>query len=612
MVLLQSLLPGVCAATAAAAAAAGSTGGGGYRRCYICGRSSSSSSSSSSSNSSSSVLTRWWFGLPQQQQQLQRQQQQQLGRCSKHDLQRSLKKAVDTLRLMDAEEAAARGQPPPSTDYDVLEDRWAVFLNSVCQHGKMSTANFIDAYSDGDVTLHAMLESVGHAEKFVFLESYIFDSSPPAAAMKEALKAAAARGCLVILLVDGIGSLELAPSWMAELLKAGVHVVIFNPPLPAAFYSAAAGAAATAAPAATAAAAGSLHAARVGPLSFRDHRKALVVDGEEAFFGSFNVEKESTSLVTGGTGRYQDLHARVKGPAARDVGLVFVHSLQAAQAEALAVEAERQLLQASMSIHLASAYFLPPAFLLRPLLQQIRSKQVELLLLLSGESDVWCDVPATTYVAHKLVAVRERRRPLQDWLLLQRQEAALQQRQQQQEQEQQQQQQQQQEEASAAKAAEGKPLLRLLRQLGRMQSACPLKAELRIHFTTRKHYHGKNLVADRLWTSIGSFNFDRFSSRRNLEVCVGIVDARLASQLANLQERQAAEAPAFTAKTWKDFSAFKKAVCLFAYHLLKFTGKSLFEQLAGATEEEVLRLSLKHQKTQEAALPALAAAAVCC
>ena len=68
----------------------------------------------------------------------------------------------------------------------------------------VAAAVVVAAAAAGDTTLHAMLKSIGAAERFVFLESYIFDASSPAAAVKEALKAAAARGCLVILLIDGV------------------------------------------------------------------------------------------------------------------------------------------------------------------------------------------------------------------------------------------------------------------------------------------------------------------------------------------------------------------------------------------------------------------------
>ena len=59
--------------------------------------------------------------------------------------------------------------------------------------------------------------------------------------------------------------------------------------------------------------------------------------------------------------------------------------------------------QATRSLHVGSAYFMPPGFLRRALLQQIKGRHIDVLLLLSGDSDVWCDVPATTYLAQKLL-----------------------------------------------------------------------------------------------------------------------------------------------------------------------------------------------------------------
>ena len=76
-----------------------------------------------------------------------------------------------------------------------------------------------------------------------------------------------------------------------------------------------------------------------------------------------------------------------------------------------------------------------------------------------------------------------------------------------------------------------------------------------------------------LWGLAFSSFVLRFSARRNLEVCVGIVDPRLASQLAKLQETQANEASEFTLETWRELSPIKRIICFFAYHILKFTGK---------------------------------------
>ncbi|OEH78511.1 cardiolipin synthetase [Cyclospora cayetanensis] len=473
-------------------------------------------------------------------------------------MQSILHQAVRRLEMLQKQKAEAKGIATPFMDYGRLV---------------------------GDATLRAMLDSIASAERFVFLESYIFDASQAAAAVKEALKAAAARGCLVILLIDGVGSFGFPSNWISELVKSGVHVTIFNPPLPAAFYAPAAEA--TTPPLAEAAKRqGSLHAAKVGPLALRDHRKTLVVDGKEAFVGSFNISVDTTGPSVGGTGHFQDLHVRLCGPAATDLGLVFHQSLHAAQAESLAAEALQQLQQhldrppsvplagvgsalqvlesdilknrrciqealqlaiqtASRSLHLGTAYFMPPGFLRRALLQQIRSRHTDVLLLLSGDSDVWCDFPATTYLAHKLLKPFVHSFTTEDPC-----------------------------EGSGADASvpSSRPLYRLLRFLRGGNTPEVLRGELRIHFTRDKHYHAKNLVADCLWACIGSFNFDRFSSRRNLEVSIGVLGGSVAWELAELQEKQAAGAPQFFLETWRELGPLRRAMCFFAYHIMKFTG----------------------------------------
>lgn len=61
----------------------------------------------------------------------------------------------------------------------------------------------------GDDALGAMIEAIDGAREFVFFESYIFDDSPAASAVKDALVAAARRGCVVVLVADAVRTASL-------------------------------------------------------------------------------------------------------------------------------------------------------------------------------------------------------------------------------------------------------------------------------------------------------------------------------------------------------------------------------------------------------------------
>lgn len=45
----------------------------------------------------------------------------------------------------------------------------------------------------------------------------------------------------------------------------------------------------------------------------------------------------------------------------------------------------------------------------------------------------------------------------------------------------------------------------------RRRFAKPFNDNFRVFMTNNKHYHGKVLVVDDVWSSIGSFNWDRYS-----------------------------------------------------------------------------------------------------
>ena len=52
-----------------------------------------------------------------------------------------------------------------------------------------------------------------------------------------------------------------------------------------------------------------------------------------------------------------------------------------------------------------------------------------------------------------------------------------------------------------------------------------------------QHMHAKLMVVDGYFTAIGSYNFDRLSARRNLEVSFAVYDAGFASEMAAVHAR---------------------------------------------------------------------------
>lgn len=124
--------------------------------------------------------------------------------------------------------------------------------------------NAVELYADGDAFFPAMLEAIGRAQRFVFLEMYLFESGRVATRFIQVLSAARARGVDVRLLLDAFGSLGLARADRRRLRDAGVSVCFYNP-------------------------------LRLRPPFrnlARDHRKLLVVDGDEAWTGGAGITDE--------------------------------------------------------------------------------------------------------------------------------------------------------------------------------------------------------------------------------------------------------------------------------------------------------------------------------
>eukprot|EP00388_Colpodella_angusta_P010291 GDKJ01026874.1.p1 GENE.GDKJ01026874.1~~GDKJ01026874.1.p1 ORF type:complete len:527 (+),score=91.42 GDKJ01026874.1:35-1615(+) len=150
---------------------------------------------------------------------------------------------------------------------------------------------------DSDATAEMILSHIEQAKSRVWIETYIFDGSDHARKFVDAMIAAKSRGCDVLLILDWVGSFDFNSSWVDEMRDCGIDVVFFNPLLP-----------------------------RVdGPFGMRDHRKIMVID-ETGFCGSMNIMKEARSHEKGGF--FTDFHARVEGPCVVDLANIMRETLQ--------------------------------------------------------------------------------------------------------------------------------------------------------------------------------------------------------------------------------------------------------------------------------------------
>jgi cardiolipin synthase len=164
-----------------------------------------------------------------------------------------------------------------------------------------TAGNALELYRDGESGLRAMLEAIVAAHTRIHLETYILHSDTTGRRFIDALAERAADGIEVRLLIDAVGSRGIDSQALQALRDAGADVVVFNP-LPRLY-------------------------PRWAPRR-RDHRKILIVDGEQAFTGGLNIGDEYALGVERDGSRvpWRDAHLRVNGPAVQALEAVFLES----------------------------------------------------------------------------------------------------------------------------------------------------------------------------------------------------------------------------------------------------------------------------------------------
>jgi cardiolipin synthase len=160
--------------------------------------------------------------------------------------------------------------------------------------GPVLGGNQVRVFFRGDHAFSAMCRSIAEAKSEVLLESYILKDDSTGRGFLEALAEAVSRGVTVRVLADFFGSFATRRAFWAEMRRRGISVRLFNPIFPHLLLQ-----------------------------PFRDHRKILVVDRRVAYTGGMNIGDEYGSSSGSRKGPWRDTHARVEGPTAWEMAIVF-------------------------------------------------------------------------------------------------------------------------------------------------------------------------------------------------------------------------------------------------------------------------------------------------
>jgi cardiolipin synthase len=155
--------------------------------------------------------------------------------------------------------------------------------------------NTVELFTDGEPAFAAIMDALRGAKKYINIEYYIFSDDSLGREIAGILAERAAVGVTVRMLVDGVGSWKLGRRFMKEARGAGIEFHTFMPVSFPFFHS---------------------------RLNYRNHRKIVVVDGEAAFTGGFNVGVDY--LGEGPLGFWRDTNVMVTGEAVRALDEVFI------------------------------------------------------------------------------------------------------------------------------------------------------------------------------------------------------------------------------------------------------------------------------------------------
>lgn len=167
---------------------------------------------------------------------------------------------------------------------------------------------------DGREAFPAMLAAIAAAKREVLLEMYWIGTDAVGTRFREALVERARAGVTVRVIYDAVGSLTLTPAFWEPLLRAGGDFRDYHPlsPLRPTF--------------------------DLKGLEQRNHRKILVVDGTRGFTGGLNLAKPWLPIEDGGEAWRDDM-VELVGHAAEELRTLFYKTWRRAVLKRLPVDA---------------------------------------------------------------------------------------------------------------------------------------------------------------------------------------------------------------------------------------------------------------------------------
>jgi cardiolipin synthase len=392
--------------------------------------------------------------------------------------------------------------------------------------GGFSTHNVMKIFHSGDEAFLTIFNAISASKQSIYLETYILAPDRIGLWLRDAVIEASARGVKITILYDHFGSSRLSGSFLAPMHVAGIKVMAFNPIWPW---------------------------RRRGPLLFRDHRKIIIIDEKIAFCGSMNISADYAGPIYGND-RFRDTLARIEGPAVKDLLAITLESIAESEFEEKPERLSETLgktIDTKKAIKLFFHKLLPSSEIisaeqdeLGTLVQVLRSnmRRNPAHIQKSLEESVnravnYCYFTTPYFLPQdglRKAIINAKHRGVDVRIL-----------------------------------TAGLSDVPLVRYAARHVYMGLLKKGVRIFEMTQKTLHAKIATIDGVYSSIGSYNLDHWSARRNLEVNLCIIDGDIALDLKKQFEIDVASSFEIDKTEFLSRSALRRFLCWLAYVILR-------------------------------------------
>ena len=156
----------------------------------------------------------------------------------------------------------------------------------------MTHGNQCQLLINGEQTFAAMEHAIQQASHSICVQFYIVRDDTTGQRLADALSEKAQQGVQVYFLYDEIGSHGLKNSFLTTMADAGIRISRFN----------------------------ALQLRHRLQINFRNHRKLMLIDGEQCFIGGINLGDEYLHQ----NNHWRDTHLQIRGPSALTFQLSFI------------------------------------------------------------------------------------------------------------------------------------------------------------------------------------------------------------------------------------------------------------------------------------------------